>query len=308
MKKLWVIIISLLTTVLVALGVVFWDRSQQQPDENEITSAAPCQRIISLSPNITETLFALGLGDRIVGVTRFCNFPPEAKKIPAVGGYLDPSFEAMVRLKPDMVLLLPESQQVKNFLSQLGIPHLEIANKTIADILNGIALLGKTFGAEQQADTLLARIRARIDRIRKLTANRDRPGVLIVIERSWGTGLIRDVYIAGKNTFYDELLRYAGGRNAFSDERIAYPRLSAEGILQLNPDFIIDLVPQLNKKQLTVARVAKDWDSLAQLSAVKNHRIHIMYQDYAVVPGPRFIQFLDDLARIIHPEMNWQKQ
>jgi len=278
------------------------DNAQQKHESN---TQVQYNRIISLSPNITEILFTLGLGDKIVGVTRFCNYPPEAKKKAQVGGYLDPNYEAILSLKPDVVIILHEFEQIRNFLSELGIKYLAVNNKTISEILSSIEYLGKEFGIEQQAENILADIRSKIDQIEKKTKDSIRPKILIVVERTMGTGVIEDVYVAGKNTFYDELIQLAGGINAFEDKRIAYPVLSAEGIIHLNPDFIIDLVPQLEQTGLSPIQIEKDWQSLSQINAVKQDRIITMSQDYAVIPGPRFIIFLEDLARIIHPEIEW---
>ena len=261
-------------------------------------------RIISMSPNITEILFALGLGDKIVGVTRFCNYPPEAKEKMQVGGYLDPNYEAILSLKPDLVIILHEFEQIRNFLPELGIKYLTVSNKTVTEILSSIDYLGKEFGIEQQAEHILADIQSKIDQIEKKTKDSIRPKILIVVERTMGTGVIEDVYVAGKNTFYDELIQIAGGSNAFDDERIAYPILSAEGIIHLNPDFIIELVPQLEQTGLSVAILKKDWQNLSQINAVQNNRITVISEDYAVIPGPRFILFLEDLVRMIHPEID----
>jgi iron complex transport system substrate-binding protein len=305
MKKLSIIMLFLSAVVLIVLGIIFSNKLNKQSNSNKVNSDVAYQRIISLSPNITEILFALGIGEKVVGVTRYCNYPPQAKEKPKVGGYLDPNYEAILSLKPDIVVLLPEFEQIKNFLSELRIKYLAVSNKTVSDILTSIDYLGKQFDTKQQAETILADIRLKMSRIRDKTKNSPRPKVLIVIERTMGTGVIEDVYVAGKNTFYDELIQLAGGVNAFEDEKIAYPILSAEGIIHINPDFIIDLVPQLNQTGLSSANLEKDWDSLVQVNAVKNHHVHIMSQDYAAIPGPRFILFLKDLAQIIHPEVDW---
>jgi len=278
------------------------DDAQQK---NDSSTQLQYNRIISLSPNITEILFALGLGEKVVGVTRFCSYPPEAKERMPVGGYLDPNYEAILSLKPDVVILIPEIEQVKKFLSELGIKYLAVSNKTVSDIVSSIDYLGKKFKVEQQAKKIIENIQTKIEQIKVKTKNVTRPKVMIVIERSMGMGVIEDVYVAGRNTFYDELIEMAGGINAYQDEKIAYPILSAEGLIHLNPDFIIDLVPQLEQTGLQQSLLIKDWQSLPQLDAVKNDRVVIMSQDYAVVPGPRFIIFLEDLARIIHPEIDW---
>lgn len=304
MRKILGIIIFLVLLVILT-GILCYQRVIKPSQDDVPGQDKNYQRIISLSPNVTEILFALGLGDKIVGVTRFCNYPPEAKQKAHVGGYLDPNYEAILSLKPDVVILLSEFEQIKNFLTELGIKYLTVSNKTVPDILSSIGYLGKEFDVGQQAEQILIEIRSKIYQIEKKTGDSIRPKILIVVERTMGTGVIEDVYAAGKNTFYDELIQMAGGINAFDNEKIAYPILSAEGIIHLNPDFIIDLVPQLEQIGLSAATLEKDWQSLFQIGAVKNQHVHILSQDYAVIPGPRFIIFLEDLARLIHPEIDW---
>lgn len=302
MKKIIIAILVLILLITLS-GIIYFLGVIKPVQRAEHDQEKSFQRIISLSPNITEILFALGLGDKIVGVTRFCNYPPEAKQKFPVGGYLDPNYEAILSLKPDVVIILSNFHQVSNFLSELGINYLTVNNETVSDIMSSIAYLGKTFGAEKQAGHMLADIRSTMQRIERGIKNSKRAKVLVVIERSMGAGVIEDVYIAGKNTFYDELIQIAGGINAFEDEKIAYPVLSAEGLIHLNPDFIIDLVPQLEQIGQNAANLLKDWEILDQLDAVKNRHVHILSEDYAVIPGPRFILFLEYLARTIHPEI-----
>jgi iron complex transport system substrate-binding protein len=263
------------------------------------------KRIVSLSPSTTETLFALGLGEKVVGVTSFCNYPPEVKGKARVGGYFNPNYEAMAALEPDLVIILPEQENVKNFLDELGLKHLTVNNKTIPDILSAIKTIGKECDVEKRANELIATINSRIIKIQEKTINLPRPAVLISIGRTMGSGSLKDVYIAGKNTYYDELINYAGGRNAYENENIAYPMLSAEGIIHINPEIIIDMVADLSSNGLTEAMVRKEWQSVSSVDAMKNNRLFVFSHDYILIPGPRFILLLEDIARTVHPEIVW---
>lgn len=262
-------------------------------------------RIVSLSPSTTETLFALGLDDYVVGVTRFCNYPVEAKAKAKVGGYFDPNYEAVAALEPDLVIILPEHEMVKDYLAELGLNHFTVNNKTVSDIISAIGAIGRECGVGGRAREVMISIESRMNAVRRLTADLPRPSVLISIGRTIGSGSLRDVFVAGRNTYYDELIDCAGGRNAYDKEGMAYPMLSTEGIIHINPDIIIDLVPDLGSKGFDEHTVRKEWESVSRVEAIKNGRLYILSQDYAVIPGPRFIEFLEDMARIFHPGVEW---
>jgi len=261
------------------------------------------KRIISLAPNITETLFALGLGDKVVGVTRFCKYPPEALKKEKVGGFVDLNYEAIAVLKPDLVILLPEHENIQKYLNELGLKSIVVHNRRIEEILETITTIGTVCGVEDSARELLSKIESRMKIIKDKTTGKEQPRVLISIGRTMGLNSLKEVCISGKNTFFDELITYAGGRNAYKGVNIAYPVLSAEGLLQINPEIIIDLVPGPETKELDETAIINEWKSVPDVNAVKNNRVYVLNQNYAVIPGPRFILFLEDLARILHPEI-----
>jgi iron complex transport system substrate-binding protein len=268
-------------------------------------SGRSCRRIVSLSPSTTEILFALGLGDRVVGVTRFCNYPPEARRLRRVGGYLDPNYEAIASLAPDLVILLPEQDRARRFLDELGLGHITVDNKTVGDILGTIELVGTVCGAGGAARALVDSIEGRLTLIRDKTRALPHPRVLVAVERTVEGGTLREVYVAGIGTHYDELIRAAGGVNAYDRRRIDYPMLTAEGIIQCNPEIIIDVRPLLAADSLRIAGAVREWETVSAVDAVKNGRIRVLTGDYAVIPGPRFIELLGELARTIHPELDW---
>jgi iron complex transport system substrate-binding protein len=268
---------------------------------------SPCARIVSLSPSTTEILFALGLGDRVVGVTRFCNYPPEARERRRIGGYLDPNYEAIASLEPDLVYLLPEQERVKRFLDELDLCHVTVNNKSIADILGGIETIGETCGARHAARALVDSIAARCEHVRVMTEGRARPRVLIAVDHT-EAGAMGEVYVAGPDTHYDELLRAAAAVNAYRGRRVDYPMLTAEGIIHCNPDVIIDIRPLLGDDPSRAAAAAAVWGTVAAVTAVKDGRVHILTGDHAVVPGPRFVELLEEMAKIIHPEIDWDER
>lgn len=272
--------------------------SLQQPSQEY-------QRIISLAPSITETLFALGLGEQVVGVTRYCDYPPQALSKPHVGGYLDPNMEAILILRPDLVITLSGQQRLKQRLEQLGIPALQVPHQTLSDILASIRIIGAATGREAEAKSLLTTLRARMDRIKAKTAGLPRPRVLVVMSRSAG-GPIKEVFIAGAADPYNEMIHIAGGINAYQGEFIRVPPLSVEGIIRLNPDVIIELVAdEVVQGSRDKKTLLQDWTNLPGIAAVETGRVYLFTEDFDTVPGPRFILTLEKMARTIHPEAGW---
>jgi iron complex transport system substrate-binding protein len=262
------------------------------------------QRIVSLSPSITETLFALGLGGRVAGVTRYCRYPPEAERLPKVGGYADPDYEGIVRLKPDLVIMMREHESAAACLRKLQVPVLTVDHNSVAGIINSIGAIGDRCHAAQRAGVVADSLKEQIGRIRKMTERLLCPRVMVCVEH--GAGAFTGLYIAGKNTFYDELVALAGGQNAYVGADVMFPLIAIEGIYRINPQVIFDMLPAIGGKPPDTERVAREWKTLAKVDAVKNGRVYVFDQDYAVVPGPRFIATLEQMARAIHPELAWK--
>lgn len=284
-----------------------------QPSQ-PLSDTTRCQRIVSLSPSVTETLYALHLGARIVGVTRFCRYPIEARQKPQVGGYLDPDLEALLRLQPDLVVLRQEQAGVLDKLHRLHIVTLPVEHRSTEGILTSFRQIGQRCGKEQQAHRIAQALEARIQAIQhKTAAATTRPRVLVVVDRDsnpLSASTIRWVYAAGEDGFYSRLLSGAGARNALPEGRRGFLQMSAESILRLDPDIIIEIIPSLGSSHAARVAAQKSWrasPSLSRLKAVRNGRLLLLSQDYLVIPGPRFAQALSHFARIIHPELNWSE-
>ncbi len=259
-------------------------------------------RIISLAPSITECAFAIGGSDRIVGVTSFCNYPETANARPKIGGYSDVNYEMIYTLKPDLAILLPEHNAAAKRLTALGIPHIKVDTSTIPAIFETLHTLGAIFHTEQAAQTEIDRLQHRIDKIKALTQASPTRRVLISIGRNMGSGGLSDVYVAGKNTLYNEMLALIGAENVYSGS-MEYARLSHEGIMRLKPDVIIDLIPDLEtSRNLNLEEVRNEWNILNNVTAVKNGEVHVFGGDYVCVPGPRFVLTFENIARAVYPE------
>lgn len=260
------------------------------------------RRIISMAPSTTETLFALGLGDRVVGVTRYCDYPPEAAGIVTVGGYVDPSYEAIVSLRPDLVILLSSHRQARRELAKLGIDTLTVPHTTVADVHEAIRLIGQACGAEDRADALLRELAERSSAVRQAVEGKNRPSVLLCIGRDTASGQLSGIYVAGRDEFYDKIIAAAGGVNAYRDERVPYPQLSAEGIIRLDPEVIVDMVSHINPEDKTPGDIGQQWSQLQTVNAVRQGRVYVIVGQHALRPGLRYVEFMEQLARLLHPE------
>jgi iron complex transport system substrate-binding protein len=272
-------------------------------DKQDTTQKAQkSNRIITLAPNLTEIAFAIGLQDRIVAVTDFCEYPVQTQNLPKVGGFVNPNIEHIVALKPDLVLLFASQQKVIHQLQQLNIPVLTLDNTNLNSIRDNIAKIGERTGQQQQARNLIQTMQKAFDDIRSKVANKPKPKVLLAMGHSLNTDSLGTVYIAGTNDFYNELIEFAGGQNVFTDKRMKLPSLSTEGILSLNPDIILDIFPEPDDHQIDIKQIEHQWNQLTSINAVKNQRVHIIEEDYATIPGPRIVLLLKQMAKLFHPQ------
>jgi iron complex transport system substrate-binding protein len=264
-------------------------------------------RIISLAPNITEILFALGAGEQLVGVTDYCDYPSAATALAKVGGGLNPSLETIIALTPDLVILSASQQKLIKQLQQLGLRTLAVKGRTLEDIRHAITLIGHTSGRHSESAVLLAHFDAQLAMIQQKVAGLSRPQVMISIGHSLGSDSFKQFYIAGQQDFYNDLIQLAGGENVYQKPFPKVPSISLEGLFHLNPDIIIDVFPEANDHSASTEQVRQQWSHLSHISAIKYSRLHIIEADYATIPGPRIIQLLTQFAAIIHPELAWPR-
>lgn len=282
-------------------------RIQGQSDALERkASGNDYNRIISLAPSITEALFELGLGEKVVGVTNFCDYPVEAQSIEKIGGYYDTSYESILMLEPDLIIMLIEHETQKKNLEGLGKRVLVVDQRDISGIMESIITIGNACGKKEQAKRTVDYINERIDHIREKTPCLPKRRVMICVGRAIGSGTLEDVYICGEKGFYNEMIKLAGGINAYRNSKIQYPTVTGEGITRLNPEVIIEIIPDLKETGLDEDAIAKEWEVLQGVDAIENHRIYIIGHDYVAIPGPRFILTLEHIARAIHPEVSWE--
>lgn len=288
-------------------ALCFWAQGQLAESTPAAFSGAPPERIVAMAPSVTEIVFALGLGGRLVGRTDYCKYPREALEKPSIGGYLNPNYERIVGLHPDLVILLEAAGPPLPGFHKLQLPAIEVSHKNIEGILESIPRIGAVCGAGPRAEAIVADIHHRLDRLKMKTAGLPRPRVLVAIERTLGAGTLQDVYIAGRDGHIDRVVELAGGTNAYQEGTARFPVVSREGIIKLNPDVIIDLVAGVSGSPADDAAARADWRTLPRVEAVRERHVYAITDDFATVPGPRFILLVEKLARLLHPEVDWDR-
>jgi iron complex transport system substrate-binding protein len=260
----------------------------------EVSFSYPPKRIISLAPNITEILFALGLDEEIVGVSLHCNYPDKAKARPRVGSYINLDYERILSLKPDLVVATGagNTKEMVERLGRLGFPVYVLFPKQFDDILRSIRDLGRAIQRDREAAALAEAMRTRKERVARLVAGLPRPRVFLQIGEA-------PIVTVGRGSFADDLIRIAGGENVAGAEKNAYPRYSMEEILRRSPEVI--LISSMNP-QGDYEKVRREWARWPMVPAVRDRRVHVMDSDLLDRPAPRIVDGLEELARLLHPE------
>jgi iron complex transport system substrate-binding protein len=263
--------------------------------------AAPPQRIVSTAPSITELLYALGLGDRVVGVTRFCRYPPDALLKPKIGDYTSPNLEAIAALRPDLVVIQTNPIHLADLLARLKLHVLEIDQENIAAIYKSTQEVGAATGTEQHAAQLTDSIREGLAKIRASVQALPRVRMMFVIGRS--PDRLDGLVVAGRASYLNEAIEIAGGENVFKDAKAAYPEVSLEEVMARNPQVIVDMGDMADTVGVTEQHkrsVIALWNRIPTLAAVKQHHVFAVASDIYVVPGPRVIDAAKAFAEMLH--------
>ncbi len=249
------------------------------------------ERIVSLSPSLCEILFALDMGDEVVGVSSYSLYPKAATKLPIVGSYTNPNLEKVIALSPTLVIGQEFNTKSLQDIKKFGIASLGVSLKSIADIRDAIALLGKRFFKQAEAKKLIAAID---DAIKNAKKSQTPHSVLIVY------GLHEDlrsgIYIAGHHIFFDEIIKLSGNTNAYTKESTTQPVLNYENVIALNPEQIIILHSLKSQPNINIKRALKAWYNIPT-RASKNKKISIVDADYIHIPSHRIAQTITKLAQ-----------
>jgi iron complex transport system substrate-binding protein len=276
--------------VTLVVAVACGKRADDKPASPPPPAAA--QRLISLTPSATEVVAALGSAPALVGVDEYSEYPPEVKALPKVGSFTTPNLEAIVRLKPTLVIVDDIHANAAGALHDAGITTVECKMHTLPDVKAALRTVGAKLGKAAEADSVVARIEAAIEAAyAKRPAKR--PRVMMIIDRE--AGGLGNLIAAGSGTYVDELLAVVGGENVFAAAGVKYPKISMEEVVRAQPDVILDMS--------YAGRGAKGLDpwKAAEVPAVKTGRVVLLADAFLIAPSPRVDAALAALAKGIAP-------
>ena len=246
------------------------------------------RKIIAMSPGIVETIFFLGAGDDIIGTSGHCSYPEAAKEIPVAGGISELNYEYVLTAGADAVFLMPSQINVSHKLDQLRIKNITVPQESLEDILNSFIVIGKELGKEKRASAIKDSLELVLNSYKKPP---DQLKVLISAGREYGSK-VSYIYSNGRNGFLNDIITLMGHENAL-ETSIPYPKISTEAIMSLNPDIILDLVPDLITPD--TAKLLDDWEFYKNTEAWKNDRIYVVSGSHTTIPGPRIFDFIKEL-------------
>jgi ABC-type Fe3+-hydroxamate transport system substrate-binding protein len=271
------------------------------------TAALVCgqvpQRIVSTAPSITELLYALGLGDRVVGVDRFSRYPAEALRKPKIGDYANPNLEAIAALRPDLVIIPINPVKLADRLQILRLKVLEIDQESIAKVYDSFRTVGQATGAVERATKLTATVRGQLEAVRDRASRLKPTRMMFVVGRT--PNRLDGLIVVGQASYLNEVIGLAGGENVFHDAVASYPTVSLEEVLARNPDVIVDMGDMADTVGVTQEHkgaVTALWERMSSIAAVRQHRVHAVASDIYVVPGPRVVDAAKAFFEMLHPD------
>jgi iron complex transport system substrate-binding protein len=263
-------------------------------------SAGPPQRIVSLSPDLTEILYGVGAFPRVVAVSNYDTYPPETAKLPHLGQLDSPSFEKLAGLRPDLVVINnAQAPFFEDTLKDLGFRVLKLSNGSVQEVYTAMMAIGRATGNESEAAKLVAVTREGLDRVARHTAHVPKPPLVLVVDRTPGT--LRELYTATDGSYLAELVGIAGGRIAVPPVEHGYRKLDKEELLAIDPPVILDFIQ--GPKSRFSGDPVEAWQEMPELKAVRTHRVYSVNEDFVPHASQRMVQTAELFARLIHPEI-----
>jgi len=283
------------TTVIVGLLAACGGQPARQPAPPKTP-----QRIVSLVPAVTEMLYAIGAGPRMVGASSFDTYPPEVRALPKVGGLIDPDLERIISLRPDLVVISATHAELGVQLRSAGLATFPYALGDLANVTHTIRILGTVTGLDREAASVIAGLESRFKAIRDRVKGRPKVRTLLVFSRQPGS--LRGVYVSGGTGFLHDLLELAGGENVFAGVRREAVQATTEAIISAAPDAIVELRTGPAPASGEIERERRSWDALPAVPAVRTGRIFVLVGDELVVPGVRVADTAERIAGVLHPD------
>lgn len=280
-------------------------RSSSAPEGASATTAASqprssCRRIISLSPNVTEILFALDQGHRVVGVSSYCTYPPEVTRLPRCGGIMDTDLERILTLRPDLIIIHGQNAAAEQFSLQNSISLLKVVPNDMDGLYRAIRVIADTLDCRPRAEQVVRDIQLAIDRVAEAVRGKPPVSVFLAIDRS--PDQIKSPSTTNGAGFVSKMLEVAGGRNIFAGTDAPYPVVVVGEIVRRQPEVIIELMPGRRLTESQRRTMIDQWAALGSIPAVANHRIYFVTEDYAMILGPRVAAVAQRFAEILHAD------
>jgi iron complex transport system substrate-binding protein len=274
--------------------------SQRSAPQQSTSTSGSARRVVSLVPNVTEMLFAVGAGSQVVGVSSYDDFPPETKTLPRVGALLDPDTERIFSLRPDLVVVYGSQTELEAQFTRAGIRVYPYRHGGVDNILQAVRDVARLTGHGADGDRVVREVRMQLDAVRMRVRGQRRPRTMLVIGRDAGT--LRGVYVSGGIGFLHELLDVAGGDDVFGDIKREAAQPSNETMIVRAADVIIELHPGEPPAADALQKERATWSLLASVPAVRTGRVHLLYGGYLLAAGPRIGRATETLARVLHAD------
>ncbi|MEF8787913.1 MAG: helical backbone metal receptor [Planctomycetota bacterium] len=258
------------------------------------------QRIVCMSPAVTEMVYALEQGSRVVGRSQFATYPPEARAKPSCGGFINPNTEKILSLQPDLILTQGLGKKLRRFSQKHGIRLVRVELTDLQSIYDAIRRIGDVLRCPARADLVTARMRMKLAQVRLRTADREPRRVLLVVGREPGT--LGSLNTAGGGSYLDDIVQRAGGINIFGGLESRYRQVSREAVARRRPEVIVELRGEGMVSSEKTKQIKQAWDAMPFLPAVRQDRIYVVKSTYALVPGPRVVKLARRLTDVIHGE------
>ena len=292
--------VAVFCTALVLFAVAGCGRREGPQDGGSRPVPVPERwRIVCGTPALAELVFALGGGERVVGISDYTVWPPEALAKPSVGGWVNPDRERLTMLRPDIILTQGMHERLAAFAQDMGVRFHSVPLERFTDILEQMEAVGTLLGMPENGRALRARVETGLAEVRDAVAAAPPRRVVMLFARPEGD--MAALTAIGPGTYLNDLIEIAGGVNIFRDAHGDYPQISKESLLMRQPEVILEL----HAEPMTEARrgkVLEDWQVFSTLPAVRDGRIVLLTDDFLLIPGPRMVLTAGRFARAIHPE------